>query len=346
MLDQCCAELLLLRRPDHRLVSGEGTQCFLEPSVGQIPRRFPLPVDLLPRDLGDLRRAVFLLQFRKQPAALDRTELPVVAGQHHLGPRQPRFSQHLARHLGIHHRRLVDHHQGAPVPLRTTVFQPEQFRVYRRASGKSLLLHGLRHRVGRGQTDHAIARQLMPLPDRAKRKTLSRPGPAFNDLQAARTGRMVKRSSLVRPQLPARCQSLPHACANITVRPCGNTPAIRQRLPLLIAYPTCRPAPDGLARLAVMQGKNLVVIEHFRLGLQPLALVPNVLLQMPIEIVFGKARLVARQHRQHLLGIARRLLVGFANKFGTMIGLGIDRPHAHRPDVLLRHGTCRIDPDG
>jgi len=37
-------------------------------ALRQIARRPPLPIDSLPRHLGDFGRAVPLLQFRKQPA--------------------------------------------------------------------------------------------------------------------------------------------------------------------------------------------------------------------------------------------------------------------------------------
>ncbi len=64
----------------------EGAHGLGKPPLGQVARRLPLPVHPLPRDLGDLGRAVPLPQLGKQPAALDAGQLPVVARQHQLGP--------------------------------------------------------------------------------------------------------------------------------------------------------------------------------------------------------------------------------------------------------------------
>ena len=67
-----------------------------EPSLGQVTRRGPLPVDTLAGDLADFRRAVPLAQLGEQPAALDAGELAVIAGEDHLGAGLLRFRQQLA----------------------------------------------------------------------------------------------------------------------------------------------------------------------------------------------------------------------------------------------------------
>jgi hypothetical protein len=67
-----------------------------EPSLGQVTRRGPLPVDTLAGDLADFRRAVPLAQLGEQPAALDAGELAVIAGEDHLRPGLLRFRQQLA----------------------------------------------------------------------------------------------------------------------------------------------------------------------------------------------------------------------------------------------------------
>ena len=72
-----------------------------------------------------------LAQLGEQPAALDAGELPVVAGEDHLGPGPPRLGQQLAGDAAVQHRRLVHHHDGAAVPARPPVLQPEQLGVRR-----------------------------------------------------------------------------------------------------------------------------------------------------------------------------------------------------------------------
>ena len=81
------ARVLLVLRPGDRPSPVERRHGLGEPALGQVARRLPLPVDALAGDLGDFRRAVPLAQFGEQPAALDAGELPVVAGEDHLGAR-------------------------------------------------------------------------------------------------------------------------------------------------------------------------------------------------------------------------------------------------------------------
>ena len=74
-------------------------------------------------------------------------------------------------------------------------------------------------------------------------------------------------------------------------------------------------------------------------------LVGDVFAEMPIEIPFGECRVVPRQRRQHLLGIACCRGVGLANGLGTFGDLRTRPAHPHRPDVLLRVRRRRVHPD-
>ena len=67
--------------------------------------------------------------------------------------------------------------------------------------------------------------------------------------------------------------------------------------------------------------------------------------EMPVEIPLGERRVVPRQRRQHLLGIARRRLVGLADRLGAFDDRGARPAHPHRADVLLRMRRCRVHPD-
>ena len=69
------------------------------------------------------------------------------------------------------------------------------------------------------------------------------------------------------------------------------------------------------------------------------------LAEMPVEIPLGERRVVPRQRRQHLLGVARRRLIGLADDLGAFDDLGAHPAHPHRADVLLRMRRCRVHPD-
>src|SRR5208282_2010646 len=97
--------------------------------------------------------------------------------------------------------------------------------------------------------------------------------------------------------------------------------------------------------LAVVQGQDLGMPEHFGPDRPALRVLKNVLGEMPVEIAFREGGVVARQHAEHLLGIARRKRVRLSNRLGPRIRLRIRRPHPDRPDVLLRHGARRVDAD-
>ena len=73
------------------------------------------------------------------------------------------------------------------------VLQPEQLGMNRRAALEPVMAKILGDGVGRREADDLVARRLMGLPDRAKRKALAGPGPAIDDLQPARAGRMLER---------------------------------------------------------------------------------------------------------------------------------------------------------
>jgi hypothetical protein len=70
-LHQRRSRMVLLLGPHNRAVLRKGGHGLDKIALRQIARRPPLPVDSLPRHLGDLTRAVPLLQLRKQPAAFD-----------------------------------------------------------------------------------------------------------------------------------------------------------------------------------------------------------------------------------------------------------------------------------
>ena len=154
----------------------------VEPALGQVARRLPLPVHLLPRHLGDLGRPVRFAQFGKQPASLDAGELAVVAGEDDLGAGRFRLSQQLAGHPAVQHGRLVHHHDRAPVPARAAVLEREQGGVDGASIAEPVRLQVLRHGVGRGQSHDAVARRLVRLAYRRQCVALARAGPALDQL--------------------------------------------------------------------------------------------------------------------------------------------------------------------
>ena len=85
--------------------------------------------------------------------------------------------------------------------------------------------------------------------------------------------------------------------------------------------------------------------KHFGSDRGALGILANVLHEMPVEIAFRERRVVARQHAEHLAWIARRQRVRFGDRLGPRVRLRLRRPHPDRPDMLLRHGARRVDPD-
>jgi hypothetical protein len=139
-----------------------------------------------------------LSELAEQAATLDRGQLPVVPGQHQLGPAPPRFHQQLAADPAVQHRRLVDHHQRAPAPLRAPVLEPEQLGVHRPGLFEPVRLQVLSHGIGRRQPQHRVARRLVRRADRPQRVALAGPGPALDDPQPADTAHVLERRPLVR----------------------------------------------------------------------------------------------------------------------------------------------------
>ena len=173
---------LAVSGPDDRAVPVVGRHRTVEPALGQIARGLALPVHLLPRHLGDLGRAVLLAQLGEQSAALDAGKLPVVAGKNHLGPCPLRLGQHLAGHPAVQHRRLVDHHDGAPVPARAAVLDPEQSRMHRARLDEAVRLQVLGHGVRGGQSHDTVASGLVCRAHRRQCVALARAGPALDQL--------------------------------------------------------------------------------------------------------------------------------------------------------------------
>ena len=114
--DQGLARIHLVVGPGDRPGPVERGHGLGEPSLRQVVRRLPLPIDALPRHRGDLRRAVPLRQLGEQPAALDAGELAVIAGEDQLGAGLARFRQQFAGDARVQHRRLVDDDDGAAGP--------------------------------------------------------------------------------------------------------------------------------------------------------------------------------------------------------------------------------------
>ena len=85
--------LVLVLGPGDRPSRVIGRYGIGKPSFGQVLRGSALPIDALPGDFGDFGRAMAGLQLGEQPAALDRGELAVVAGEDQLGAGGSRGSQ-------------------------------------------------------------------------------------------------------------------------------------------------------------------------------------------------------------------------------------------------------------
>ena len=85
--------------------------------------------------------------------------------------------------------------------------------------------------------------------------------------------------------------------------------------------------------------------EHRRLRDGAFRFVGDVLAEMPVEIPLGERRVVPRQRRQHLLGVARRRLIGLTDGLGAFDDLRARPAHPHRADVLLRVRRRRVHPD-
>ena len=203
------ARAVLLLGPDNRAVLREGGHGLGKIPLGQIARRLPLPVDSLPRHLGDFGRAVPLLQLRKQPAAFDRRQLTIVARENELGPAAPRLDQKLARYARIQHRRLVDDDDGALVPNRPAVLEPEQFGMHGRSARKPVGLQILRDAVGRREADDAPPLLLMRVANGGERKALAGAGAPLDDFEPALGRRVVERRPLILAQrLPRQRASL------------------------------------------------------------------------------------------------------------------------------------------
>ena len=100
-----------------------------------------------------------------------------------------------------------------------------------------------------------------------------------------------------------------------------------------------------LAVRAVVQRQRFGMAEHCRLRRSTFAVVGDVLAEMPVEIPLGERRVVPCQRGQHLLGVARRGLIGLTDGLGALDDLRARLAHPHRPDVLLRVRRRRVHPD-
>ena len=192
-LHQRRSRLVLLLGPHNRAVLRKGGHGLDKIPLGQIARRLPLPIDFLPRHLGDFGRAVPLLQLRKQPAAFDRRQLTIVARENELGPAAPRLDQKLARYARIQHRRLVDDDDGALVPNRPAVLEAEQFGMHGRGARKTVGLQILGDAVGRREADDAAPLLVMRVANGGKRKALAGAGAPLDDFEPALGRRVVER---------------------------------------------------------------------------------------------------------------------------------------------------------
>jgi hypothetical protein len=96
--------------------------------------------------------------------------------------------------------------------------------------------------------------------------------------------------------------------------------------------------------LPVVQWQGLFMPEHRRLRGGAFGFRSDVLRQMPVEVPLRERRVVPRQRRQHLVGIARRRLVGLTQRFRAFAGRRVRLAHPHRADVLLRVCRCRVHP--
>ena len=265
-------------RPHNRAVLRKGGHGLDKIPLGQVARRLALPIDFLPRHLGDFGGAVPLLQLRKQPAAFDRRQLTIVAGKNELGPAAPRLDQKLARDARVEHRRLVDDDDGALVPIRPAVLEPEQFGMHGRRARKPVGLQILGDAVGRREADDAAPLLLMRVADSGERKALAGAGAALDDFQPALARRVVERRPLILAQRFSRQRaSLGRLRRGLMMARVGERPRFPKRLALLGPHRARREASAGLAGLALVQGKRLVVPKHPCENAPPLGLVENVL---------------------------------------------------------------------
>ncbi len=59
-----------------------------------------------------------------------------------------------------------------------------------------------------------------------------------------------------------------------------------------------------------MQDNNSLAFKHLGFNRRPLRCLVDILGQMPVEVALGESRAAPGKRCQHLLGIARRLLIG------------------------------------
>ena len=354
--DQGGPSRLLVRRPRHRPVVVERLHHRVEPALGQVARRLPLPAHPLPRHLGDLGRPVRLAQLGEQPAPLDAGELPVVAGKDHLGPGAPGLGQQLAGHAAVQHRRLVHHQHGPKIPPgAATVLDPEQRRVDRARLREPVRLQVLRYGVGRGQANHPVAGPLVRVPHGGQRVALPRAGPAFHQLQPAIRDRVLERGALVVPQRAPLQRHLlvPGFHALLVPRP-GHRRPVRQRRTLLLAHADGGEASRRLARLAVVQRQHVPVPQHRPLRVRdvpcggrigrPVRPRAKMLGEVAVQLAPGEGGVVPRQRCQYLLRVPRRRLVRRPQRLGPRRRRAVHLAHPHGADVLARVRRRGIHP--
>ena len=286
-----------------------------------------------------------LLQLRKQPAALDRRQLTIIARENELGPAAPRLDQKLACYARVEHRRLVDDDDRALVPNRAAVLEAEQFGMHGRSAGKAVRLQIFRDAVCRREAHDAAPLLLVRVADGGERKALAGAGAALDDLQPARARGVVERRTLILAQRFSRQRaSLGPLRRGLVMARVGQRPRFLQSLALLGPHRPRRKAPGRLAGLALKQGKRLLGPEHFPLNAQPLRINDNVLGEIAIEVALRKRRIVAGQRLQHFCRIARGLRIRARDLLRPLVGFALHRPHAQRPDMLLRMRRRGVDP--
>ena len=282
-------------------------------------------------------------QLGEQAAALDRGELPVVAGEDQFGSRLACRGQQFAGDAGIEHRRLVDDDDGAPAPLGAAVLQRKQRGVH----GAGLLeprgLQVLRHGIGRRQPDDAMPGRFVGLADHAQRMALAGAGPPFDQFQPAGSDRMHKRSLLVIAQ-PASLQHIEGQCQRHrgTAR-IGEGRGIGECVLFLFAHRPNRKPPCPLAGVMVVERHQFAVLEHLLFDLSAFGVVGEVLCQKSVEIARRKGCVVPGQRGQHLVGVTRGGLVGLADLLGAFDDLRPRHPHPHRADMRRRICRGRVD---
>ena len=182
----------------------------------------------------------------------------------------------------------------------------------------------------------------------ARRKALAGAGAALDELQPAGADRVLEGRLLIRPQRPRVSAAMrPPAGRHRAMLPLpGQAGRVgqRRRVPARAPSAWCSAPPlrrsRGHTAAPVPACSSTAAFVAARS-----AVVGDVLGQVPVEIALGEGGVVARQRRQHLVGIARRRLVRLPDGLGALEDFRAGPAHPHRADMLgrMRRGRVHLE---